>query len=715
MCFTAIRKLNNANQVVAMWNFGKYKTIVVSIALFLLLDASVLILNFYISFEISDDAVGVNLAGRQRMLSQRMVKSLLDIEYLKDQPDLSIKALTELDSTVNLFDKTLDAFENGGVTTDPSSNQVKISKVTDRKGREAIEKARKLWTPYEKTLTPLIQNIKENGGTFDLQEPIEYARSNNLLLLKYMNDLTVALENVASSKATTLRIIQTIGISLAILNFFIIMFHFLKQLRESDKKIDAARKETTEILGTVNEGLFLLDQDLKIGSQHSTQLIEMFNRKRFEGVSFEELLRDIVTSKTLETSKRFINLFYREDINSSLIKDLNPLSKVELSFVSEEGNYITKFFSFSFSRVYDIENKITSILTTVVDITEKVYLEKELAHSQKASEQQLELLTDILNTDSNIVNSFLSRCFTEYKNINTHLKRTARTKESLLQNLDKTFTILHGIKGDAGALGLEGFTNIIHKIEDNIRSLQDLKELNGNDLLPLIVEFESLIRYTESIQHLTGKLKGFSKHNTNSPHEASNSNEKPGYYLTDFCKRIAQDNNKSVQLVTSGMHETPIDDSLNDNITTIITQCIRNSIVHGIETPEERHKLGKPEQGRIDVNLATLENDILELSISDDGKGFDFDGIKNKAKKTGQWPEEVIDKWDKKKLVSVAFNNGFSTADELTNDAGRGMGMNVIREKIRDIDGKIFLSSRKNSYSKLIITMPYKINSQKVA
>ena len=530
-----------------------------------------------------------------------------------------------------------------------------------------------------------------------------------------MNDLTVALENVASSKATTLRIIQTIGISLAILNFFIIMFHFLKQLRESDKKIDAARKETTEILGTVNEGLFLLDQDLKIGSQHSTQLIEMFNRKRFEGVSFEELLRDIVTSKTLETSKRFINLFYREDINSSLIKDLNPLSKVELSFVSEEGNYITKFFSFSFSRVYDIENKITSILTTVVDITEKVYLEKELAHSQKASEQQLELLTDILNTDSNIVNSFLSRCFTEYKNINTHLKRTARTKESLLQNLDKTFTILHGIKGDAGALGLEGFTNIIHKIEDNIRSLQDLKELNGNDLLPLIVEFESLIRYTESIQHLTGKLKGFSKHNTNSPHEASNSNEKPGYYLTDFCKRIAQDNNKSVQLVTSGMHETPIDDSLNDNITTIITQCIRNSIVHGIETPEERHKLGKPEQGRIDVNLATLENDILELSISDDGKGFDFDGIKNKAKKTGQWPEEVIDKWDKKKLVSVAFNNGFSTADELTNDAGRGMGMNVIREKIRDIDGKIFLSSRKNSYSKLIITMPYKINSQKVA
>ena len=89
---------------------------------------------------------------------------------------------------------------------------------------------------------------------------MEYARANNVSLLNLMNSLTLELERVAGAKASQLRLIQAVAIVLAVVNFIIILWHFLGQLRRSDQALDAARKETQHILSTVNEGLFLLDK-----------------------------------------------------------------------------------------------------------------------------------------------------------------------------------------------------------------------------------------------------------------------------------------------------------------------------------------------------------------------------------------------------------------------------------------------------------------------
>lgn len=132
-----------------MWSaLGKYKSIVVSIALFLLLDASVLTLNFYISFKIADDAVGVNLAGRQRMLSQRTVKSLYEIEAFADDDARIQTAEQELRTTFGLFNRTLEAFDRGGAATGANGNDVVLKAVTSAPGRAAIEEAKRIWKPY---------------------------------------------------------------------------------------------------------------------------------------------------------------------------------------------------------------------------------------------------------------------------------------------------------------------------------------------------------------------------------------------------------------------------------------------------------------------------------------------------------------------------------------------------------------------------------------
>ena len=178
--------------------------------------------------------------------------------------------------------------------------------------------------PYWKQIQVLLSYSREIApAEFDqaLSIAIEQGKNYNLPLLGLMNDLTVDLENVARSKATRLRLIQTVGISLAIINFFIIMFHFLKQLRQSDKKIAAAQQETQEILETVNEGLFLVDKDLVLGEQHSEAIEEIFERRDIVGITIDDLLGKIISKKDLATAKDFVTLLFKPDIKQT-IKDL---------------------------------------------------------------------------------------------------------------------------------------------------------------------------------------------------------------------------------------------------------------------------------------------------------------------------------------------------------------------------------------------------------
>ncbi len=128
--------------------YGKYRGILMSVALFILLDASVMILNFYVSFEIADDAVGINLAGRQRMLSQRMAKTLYSLKSeLPNSPEY-LASVKELKNSESLFDETLTAFSQGGSTHSAGKNWVILPKVKSMDGQQFLTEAAEIWLPY---------------------------------------------------------------------------------------------------------------------------------------------------------------------------------------------------------------------------------------------------------------------------------------------------------------------------------------------------------------------------------------------------------------------------------------------------------------------------------------------------------------------------------------------------------------------------------------
>jgi len=233
---TSTTKLNSSRLALQAFA-GKYREVILSILLFILLDLGVLILNYYISFQIQGDAVAVNLSGRQRMLSQRTTKVLYQLKYAgnagKNDPGL----IAELQNAYQLFDKTLQSFAEGGTVTGGDGREVKIQAITDPAARKSVSEAQAIWADYRSKVEAVLDS-SSNPGASTLNDAIAAADANNLKLLKLMNELTTTLEHIAQRKGGILRTIQTVAIVLVLINFAVIMIHVIGKLKRSDEAID---------------------------------------------------------------------------------------------------------------------------------------------------------------------------------------------------------------------------------------------------------------------------------------------------------------------------------------------------------------------------------------------------------------------------------------------------------------------------------------------
>ncbi len=699
------------------FDFGKYRGILISVALFLLLDASVLIFNFYVSYEIADDAVGVNLAGRQRMLSQRMAKTLLVLDASKDDPIAFKTAFNELQLSKGLFDETLNGFISGGQVRGASKDMAQLEPVNNRLGKDSLQNTLQLWLPYKKSIEIFSDSVTRGDDySSPLAVAVALARIHNLTMLASMNDLTVSLEQVAASKATRLRGIQTLGICLAIINFLFIMFHFVRQLRDSDKVIERARRETTEILETVNEGLFLIDRQLIIGEQHSAKLVGVLGPQQFSGQSFQALLESIVSAKDAETARGFIELLFDPKIKEKLIGDLNPLSSVEVNIASQSGGFLTKHLQFSFARAYQKNDddiaEISHVLVTVLDISEQIKLARALNESRKHNESQLEMITSLLHTHPGLLREFIANSFNCFNRVNNILRQPAKTSQGVREKAVSIFREIHNFKGEAASLKLEFFEIAAHKMEDTLAELRDKSDLTGNDYLGLTVQLENLISYTQQVEHLTERLGQFAIVSSNkfkaayTPPAPNNQRGESWDHLQDFVQNLALRNGKLVKLVASGLSEIELDSVYEKQLKEIVIQLLRNAVVHGIELPRDRELSEKPVEGRIDLRLAKISTTEMELTVMDDGAGLDYDAIRAQAFASGKWPDNEIESWTNKHLLGLIFHEGFSTAKEISTDAGRGVGMDAVMSHVLEQRGKITVSSRRGRHCRFVITLP---------
>lgn len=157
--------------------------------------------------------------------------------------------------------------------------------------------------------------------------------------------------------------------------------------------------------------------------------------------------------------------------------------------------------------------------------------------------------------------------------------------------------------------------------------------------------------------------------------------------------------------------EITIDKSILEKLPKILLHLVRNSLDHGIESPEERKSLGKKEKGLVQVNVSQNSNRII-VTVSDDGRGLDFEKIRTKAMEKFIEKSKEIQKMNEDELVQFVFMAGFSTRDDVSELSGRGIGMDVVRSEMDSLKGKISISSKKNKGTKIELSLPSSLATQ---
>ncbi|NLP13444.1 MAG: chemotaxis protein CheA [Clostridium sp.] len=171
-----------------------------------------------------------------------------------------------------------------------------------------------------------------------------------------------------------------------------------------------------------------------------------------------------------------------------------------------------------------------------------------------------------------------------------------------------------------------------------------------------------------------------------------------------MIRDVSRELGKEIRLNMSG-EETELDRTVIDEIGDPLIHLLRNSADHGIESKEERAQAGKPAVGQINLKAYQDGNNVV-IEVDDDGKGIDLEKIKKKIIEKGLVKKDIVSTLSQKDIINFLFKPSFSTSDKISNLSGRGVGLDVVKTKIEQLDGVVEVETETGEGSKFIIRLP---------
>jgi len=757
-------------------DLGRYKGIVFAITGFLVFIAIILAVNHGKAGQFSDDVSAVKFLAEQREQPGAVYAAGVELAARLKNGQKIDDPLEALRKAAKSYDTALSSLANGGMVTDDTGNVFVVPALTAGEAQGALANGKKLWDAYKAKLDPVLRfsgspyaapeapapaaktaleaaqvPLSPRGRRLQaaLQDLNDYGATSHAKLRNVMVDLTSQVEAASRSRSDTLRTVQVFGIVAAVLLLGAIFFYFARNLRKDEEVSNRQRKETSDILRTVNEGLFLLDKDLKVGSERSLALNNIFRREDFTGFTFDTLLKEIVPEKTLRTAMDYVALLWGDRVNEKLVKTINPLNEVEVHFDNASGGFDTHFLEFDFNRV-KAEGSLSHLLVTVNDVTKRVMLSRELQESQEKAQAQLDLLLRILHVEPDNLTGFLTDADVSLKMVNSILKEPAREESAFRAKIDGIYRQVHAVKGEAAALGLKTVEQRAHAFEEALSDLKGRTSLSGSDFLPLVVKLDDLFNHLAQVREMLSRLVDLhqaiaSRRPGSAPATPQIEAEKVDRWLAgetdepssqvdktmqmrapvmpaaeapvaadsgsglertlaDLAARVASSQSKQVALRCTGLDNVP--EAYRRAVKDITIQLVRNAVVHGIEEPTERTKAHKSEVGTLAVEFGARDTEGYELIVQDDGRGLQLERIKEVAVERGLITPAQASMLDPRQTMALIFRPGFSTADRVTTDAGRGAGMDLVRILVAELGGRVGLASAGGKFSKFKIWLP---------
>ncbi len=691
---------------------------------------AVLIWGFHLATNMRANITALQSASALQNYPEEIAHQLNTLRDRLEVRAYSGQALSDLQATVTRFDQELKKINTGGNSESPQ-----------------LDRALLLWHQYRPVLDPVVAFAgqpyveSDSAGSAlsregrkhyaEVKQAQLFAADNARPLQAQLASLASTLQHSSSDAADHLRGLLFVGVIAALMLAGAAAW-FQRARNRQERVARDATEQTRDILKTVREGFFLLDANYRIGSVWSEALTRMFSRNDFAGLSFEELLQNLVPAATLSTATKYIKLLWGDRAHENLMKSINPLGQLEITMDNGHGSKETRYLQFDFHRVMGPEG-VKHVLCSVGDITSSVLLARELHDSQENANQQLDMMLGMMHVDPLQLVSFLDTAETGLKLVNTILREPARTDAEFRKKLNGLFREMHSIKGEASALNLKSIASRVHSLEDMVSDCKKRPELSGNDFLPLVLKLDDLLAHLRGVREMASRLTAIKdtpagiaaqtatlsttmpsmKLSAATPappapvatpeRGAPRSVEDLRPALQSMAERLAHDHSKRFKLTMAGLSEVPT--AYSATIKDCLIQMLRNAAVHGIESPDVRQANTKDAEGTVRVEFRKI-SDGYELVFEDDGVGIAPDSLRTAAVRKQMITEEEAAGMDTRATMALIFRPGFTTQDGVSMDAGRGVGMDVVARSVYALGGKIGVSTHPGRFTRFKIVLP---------
>ncbi len=474
-----------------------------------------------------------------------------------------------------------------------------------------------------------------------------------------------------------------------------------KNLLKANEEIQLTTLELTHeknqmdsIMSSVQEGIFILDKELMIQAPYSRHLEVIFERSDLEGLNFINLLRGSISERDLSASQDFLELFFTDNPNLPLLNEINPLSLIPSNILLFDGSMVIKYLKFTFHLLKDKAEP--HVLVVVYDVTEETLLEQKLAQESVVNQRNMESLFQIIHVEPDMLQDYLADTDEELTALNNLLKAEDGDPAQIVLQM---YQSIHAIKGNSTLLGLTEFSIKLHELEDKLKDLLGTKP-GWKMLLQLTITLGNLRQQLDEMEELVQKIMTFQK---------SEAGVQPagllGRTLQRLAIREAERAGKIIQLNLENFKPEALPETLKKLIKDVLIQFVRNSIVHGLETREERLKSNKDLVGEIKIDLQE-DSGSLSLIYRDDGRGFDLEGIRHKALENPAFKDMKVENMDEAHLAKLVFHPGFSTSDVSTLSAGRGIGLSLVKHRVEESGGTIKVRFLPGKFTEFIVKFP---------
>jgi signal transduction histidine kinase len=500
-----------------------------------------------------------------------------------------------------------------------------------------------------------------------------------------------------------------------------------------------------EILNSIPIALFTINPDRSINTRHSELLEKFVGPLADETRRFPEIIG--VTDERVAQFERWIGLIFGAfDVPWDSVSELTPISEITIGTAAEESRHL----SVSYAPLHT-HGSTTTLMVMLQDISAYKNLESKIGRQEQRHEDELSEIAEIIKLDYATFENFIF----ESKKIISESTKVIESLDFNTFSSDKTndlFRKMHTLKGNSRAFNFIQLGQLAHQVEDSFALLRDRKMdvtesllnriksqifeieqkldsiielaksvMSGKDLgkvrsdnrdVFIRVKLEkvlNLIRIVDRLHKGQGQLSE-SQENLFLTLESSISSLRlcPATRLFSrfpkMIKDLAVALGKNITVTILG-GEIELDLDTLDKLANAIVHIVRNAVDHGIETPDERSDAGKPFMAQIEIKLSKQEGAYL-FTVSDDGRGIDTNNVLKKALEDGLVTTQESANITKGKIYELIMQPGFTTAEKVTDISGRGIGMNVVSEILKTLNGVMTVQSEPGSGTTFLISIP---------